>query len=204
MRACENPFCAEAMHGIAYEPLDGSFGELLGRVEELEYRAAIVGPHGSGKTTLLGQLGEAFGDKGIGTVEVFVNDTSGLSRVELKAVAAEVGPGEVVLLDGADMLSRLAWGGFRRNVLANGGGLIVTSHRPGALPTLINCKTSEPLLLSIVQRLLGDGARIDRGFIGELFQRKKGDIRGCLRELYDIFAEDQGDTVLALYKNVAE
>jgi len=197
MRACENPFCAEAMHGIAYEPLDGSFGELLGRVEELEYRAAIVGPHGSGKTTLLGQLGEAFGDKGIGTVDVFVNDTSDLSRVELKAVAAEVGPTEVVLLDGADMLSRLAWGGFRRTVLANGGGLIITSHRPTALATLIKCRTSESLLHSIMQQLLGTETRINRGFVGELFRRNKGDIRRCLRELYDIFAEGRSDIVVA-------
>jgi hypothetical protein len=64
-------------------------------------------------------------------------------------------------------------------------GLVITSHRTGLLPTLVECETSVPLLRAILDDLhpehVGDSAE-------DLFTRHRGNVRDALRELYDVCA----------------
>ncbi len=56
MKARDNPFAVERVHAIRYHPVNTTFDQILARLHELNYRAAITGPEGSGKTTLLEDL----------------------------------------------------------------------------------------------------------------------------------------------------
>jgi len=98
--------------------------------------------------------------------------------------AAAWGPGDVVLLDGADALRWLDWLRFRR-LARRAGGLIITTHRPGRLPTLVECATSPALLAEIVGALLGPEAKRWRNRLEGLWSRHGGNLREALRELYD-------------------
>ncbi len=63
------------------------------------------------------------------------------------------------------------------------GGLVITSHRPGLLPTLYECETSPELLAGIVEELAGEELDSE-----EVLARHRGNIRDALRELYDRWA----------------
>ena len=62
-------------------------------------------------------------------------------------------------------------------------GLVITSHRCGLLPTLVECETSAPLLREIVETLHPGQPEVDL-----LFDRHRGNVREALRELYDFHA----------------
>jgi len=194
MRARDNPFATDRVLAVRYRPLEGSWDELMARLAALEYRAAIIGPEGSGKTTLLEDLAprlEALGftvrsarlDRGSGSLPAGLLD--GLSGRE------------IILLDSTEQLGRLAWRRLRRRS-ARAAGLVLTAHRPGLLPTLVECRTSPELLEEIVGRLAGDGVAEDGRLacpgrprsmpLGELFRAHRGNIREALRELYDLCA----------------
>jgi hypothetical protein len=98
----------------------------------------------------------------------------------------------VVLLDGAEQMSWWAWASFRWRV-RRAGGLIITAHRTGLLPTVITCRTNAELLSQIVGRLLGEEQTIPREEIEQLLQRYHGNIREALRELYDTFSAKPSD-----------
>lgn len=66
------------------------------------------------------------------------------------------------------------------------GGLIVTTHQPGRLPTLHEHRTDAGLLQALVAELVG--AEAARGSAADLeneFRRQRGNLRECLRALYD-------------------
>jgi hypothetical protein len=103
--------------------------------------------------------------------------------------APPLGPGDVVLLDGADALTWLAWQRLKR-LARRAGGLVVTTHRPGRLPTLLTCETSPALLEEIVGALLGPAeAEAWRGRAEGLYAKHDGNIREVLREMYDHFGK---------------
>ena len=99
---------------------------------------------------------------------------------------SELGGDDIVLFDGADLMSRLAWARFKRRT-RRAAGLIVTSHRPGVLPTLIECRTTPELLDDIVVQILGDGAGLGE-LPHRLFEKHQGNLRDALRELYDMYS----------------
>ena len=92
------------------------------------------------------------------------------------------------MLDGAEQMGRLDWLQFHRRT-QTAGGLIITSHRPGRLPTLLGCATTPALLTEIVTELLGDPRSAAALQLDELYQRHAGNLRHALRELYDVYAE---------------
>ncbi|UCE48496.1 MAG: hypothetical protein JSW47_23250, partial [Phycisphaerales bacterium] len=94
-------------------------------------------------------------------------------------------PFDVILVDGADHLSRWIWRCLKRRVFCQKRGLIVTTHRPGLLPTWHECRTSPVLLERIVTHLVPDRA-IPHACIRELYHHCRGNIRDALRELYDL------------------
>lgn len=188
--ARENPFATGRVLAIRYR-IPGGLDPLVARLERLGWRAAIVGAKGSGKTTLLEDLGLALEARGFRTaLERLSAEEAAFSRGRLERLAEAARAGAVVLLDGADELSPWAWRRFLR-ACGSGARVVVTAHRPGRLPTLIECRTSPELLAEIARELLGrrdaDGAL--GALAAELYQKHAGDLRAALRELYDNWAD---------------
>lgn len=185
MRACDNPFRTSRILSVRYRFLEGGWDDLLGRLAALGHRAAIVGPKGRGKTTLLEDLAPRLSERGFTPHPLRLDEES--PRFEpgfLSRFCAGLGPRDAVLLDGAEQMGRWAWMRFRWGT-RRAGALVVTAHRPGLLPTLIECRTTPALLEGIARELAGDG--IDGG---DVFTRHGGDLRLALRELYDSNARE--------------
>ena len=202
MKARDNPFGAtRVLAAIRYTDPGGdlddsrhSAASLLPRLEALGYRAAIVGPHGSGKTTLLEDLEHVLTQRGFRITHVRL-DTEDL-RLPRKwrswrsplAQGRDTGLGtrDIICLDGAEQLNPIAWTWFRWQA-RHARGLIITTHRPGRLPTLVACATNAALLDRIIQRLTPDRLAAAPP-AAELFTRHRGNLRNALRELYDVYA----------------
>jgi hypothetical protein len=58
------------------------------------------------------------------------------------------------------------------------------------LPTLIECATTPALLKEIVSDLL-PGDAVPPEILDRLYRDHQGNIRHCLRDLYDLFARDR-------------
>ena len=191
MKARDNPFSVQRIEKIRYRPLGTSLTKLLARLEAMDYRAAIIGPEGSGKTTLLDDLRTSLEDRGLRTKSVFVNDTSPFTRSRRKSLVLGLAGDEVVFLDGADSMSRFAWLGLKRGILKRDAGLVITTHKSGLLPTLIECETTPELFRDIVAELLLSKDGVGADFFNGIYHRHNGNIRTSLRELYDIYANDE-------------
>ena len=188
MRAADNPFAVQKVLRIRYRLSDPAWEGLLERLATLRYRAAIVGPHGRGKTTLLEDLAprlEALGFR-IRSVMLHTGDRR-LRREHREALLQGMSPRDLLCVDGAEQLGRIAWLALLARS-QRAGGLLITSHRPGLLPTLVECETNPELLREIVRELLGRDAEGSK----ELFARHEGNIREALREMYDQWALTPG------------
>jgi GTPase SAR1 family protein len=189
MRARDNPFAVERIQTIRYRPVNTTFDEILARLHELNYRAAIIGPEGSGKTTLLEDLQEMLRQKGLRGNLTFVNDTAHFDSPACRHLLSELTRDTLLLLDGADLIRRSDWSLLKRHTITHAYGLIITSHRRGLLPTLIECSTTSALLKDIVTDLLPQGRTIPAEYLNRLYTRHQGNLRTCLRELYDLYAK---------------
>jgi len=179
MRARDNPFAADRVLAIRYKPQGCTWRELLERLESLNYRAAIVGPHGTGKTTLLEDLIPWLRSRGYDPILLRLDSTSPRLNPDQWHVVGAAGPRQILLLDGAEQLPLTQWLCFRYRS-RNAGGLVITTHQSGRLPTLIRTRTSAPLLSEILTELGARCAEPDG-----LFHRHGGNIREAIRELYD-------------------
>ena len=179
--AKNNPFATDRVLQIRYTPQTCTWDELLARLEAMHYRAAIVGADGTGKTTLIEDIARRLAKHGLSYRSIFVTiDISApMSRIN---EILDGDPFDILLIDGADHLKRFVWHRIKRQINRANAGLIITSHRPNMLPTLIECSTSPKLLKEIVAGLSG---QTDDKLIENLYRKHKGNIRDALRELYD-------------------
>jgi hypothetical protein len=189
MLARDNPFASDRLLTVRYR-LDGLAWEaLLRRLAQMKYRAAILGPKGSGKTTLLEDIEPRLQALGFVTHALRLTEDQPLfppawTRQFLGGLSAD----DFVLLDGAEQMSQGAWWRWRRGT-RKAGGLLITSHRPGLLPTLLECATTPELLADIVSELLKGKDMPDEARCRALYSRHRGDLREALREMYDEWAE---------------
>ncbi|HSS75213.1 MAG TPA: hypothetical protein VLV54_00565 [Thermoanaerobaculia bacterium] len=185
MRARDNPFAAQRLGAISYRLDAIGWEDLIGRLAALRFRAALVGLHGRGKTTLLEELARRLAQRGfrIRTILLHEGDRR-LSPTQRKTLFRGLTIEDALLVDGAEQLSHLAWLEIRLRSRA-AGGLVITSHRPGLLPTLHECHTSPGLLEEIVAELTGPDSAGPLPSSEELFVRHGGNVRDALRELYD-------------------
>lgn len=191
MRARDNPFRTERLLGIRYRLEDRTWDNLLSSLERLQFRAAIVGPRGSGKTTLLEDLAARVAARSYLPRALRLDaETPRFAPGFLDHFAGSLTPRDVILFDGAEQLSAVAWGAFQRRT-RGAAGLVVTVHRPGRLPTLIETETSPDLLAALVGQLLGDRIEDVRATLPELFHRHDGNLREALLELYDRYARGE-------------
>ena len=165
-----NPYRVDRLHALTPR-LDESLTELVERFAALGRRAVIVGPHGSGKTTLLEALAPQLG----AVTWLRLRRDAVHNRSVLRALPPRITG--TLLLDGLEQLGPLGWWQVRRRASA----ILATSHRRGRLPLLRRQSTSPALLAELV-RDLGEAPPDD---LISLFARQHGDVRACLRELYD-------------------
>jgi hypothetical protein len=167
MRARDNPFSTDRVLKIRYRPRGWTWDELLDRLARMDYRAAIVGPEGRGKTTLMEDLEPHLRAKGFGVRRLcLTRERPAFDARWLREFFAAATSNDVLLFDGAEQLSRLGWWRFRR-MAKPARGLVITSHRSGMMPTLVECATDAGLLRGIVRDLAPGDA--DDG--GELYDR---------------------------------
>jgi hypothetical protein len=180
-RPADNPFASHRVDSLSHRFIQRNVGDLLDALARHGGRGAVLGPHGSGKTTLLDTL-----EPHLGAEVVRIRLDAGTARPVdhvLHRLPADLGPDHAILLDGAEQLGWWAWRRVSR-ATAEAGRLVITSHRPGRLPTILECRTSPALLAELVREL--DPATADAVDLDGLFQRHRGNLRLCFRELYDL------------------
>jgi hypothetical protein len=181
-----NPFRVERLSRLRYRLDEEGWTALRERLRGLGHRGALVGPHGSGKSTLLAELEERLEAEGWRIRRLRLNSDSGRSQAaEWRELLRNAGPADLLSIDGAEQLGPLTWWRVCR-ASRRLGGLIVTTHRPGRLPTLHEHRTDPGLLQALVQELVGaETARDSAAELEREFRRQRGNLRDCLRALYD-------------------
>jgi hypothetical protein len=196
MKARDNPFAVDRVQQIRYRFSEGDWSSFLQRLAELGYRAAVVGPHGAGKSTLLEDLGRRLTEQGRRVHSLRLNEQHPrLPASTWQLLCSKLDANDVILLDGAERMRYPAWRWFLHRTRRS-GGLIITMHRPGRLPTLIHCQTTPQLLEELIQDLLADDLRPTWSpshslAVQALFDEHQGNLRDAIRALYDQFARDE-------------
>ena len=182
MIARKNPFNTEQILKIRYQLQSGTWEELLGRLKQFNYRAAIIGPEGSGKTTLLEDLQPHL--LRYGFIPVYLRlRPEGKLNISIRELTSS----HILLLDGSESLSIFTW--MRLKLASHKlGGLIITAHQPGRLPTLIRCSTNAELLSNIVYSLVESVSNASKVNCTECYSKYNGNIREALRAHYDEWA----------------
>ncbi|MEX2137841.1 MAG: hypothetical protein WD894_01165 [Pirellulales bacterium] len=185
-----NPFATRWTRpgAIPYQFADTmTIDDAVRRLNEGEWRGAVVGPHGSGKSSLLVMLMPAIEAVGKHVVVVRLHDGQRrlpLSRQEFK----QLGTADVLMIDGYEQLGRYERWRLSRQCRRRGCGLLVTSHTPYGLPILFRTEPSLGLVERLIERCLPphDG-RISRQDIEQAWHRHAGNVREVFFELYDRF-----------------
>ncbi len=189
MRPRDNPFRVECLETISYRFLNGNLETTLKTLAARRYRGAIVGPHGHGKSTLLALLASTLSDRGYSTRSLQITESNRTQQTKLiRDWLINAKQSAVLFLDGAEQLSYWNWLQVRLRS-RRFKGLIVTAHKPGLLPTVFDCQTSVSLLNELVEELKGRPLIGESISIQSLYEIHGGNLRECLRALYDHAAE---------------
>lgn len=186
MKARDNPFAAQRIEKLAFRFAPGdSWPALLTRLEANAWRGAIVGPHGAGKTTLLEQIVPYLVARGFQPHLLTLRAESTTADKQTLAAATTLRAPAFLLLDGAEQLTTRQWLTLHSATQA-AAGCLITQHRVGRLPNLLQPEPSPALLGDLAYELAG--AHLPEGEARRLFLRHHGNVRECLRELYDRWA----------------
>ena len=195
IRAKDNPFATDRVERLLrFDPeLAGTtWSEIHQRWNEMGRRGVVAGRHGSGKTTFLDAWKRQLERRGEATISIFLSrnqrepSDAQWRRIEHKATAfhAGRGGGEVLLIDGAEQLSRRS-GRRLRDLLRGVPGWLETRHRAGSRPVLVALDPGPEVLARCVRRL---SPRHGRAFAHDLprwWKSYRGNLREILLHCYD-------------------
>lgn len=193
MNARTNPFASRHVESLPFQHPVRSIEEIMAHLNDLNYRASIIGPEGSGKTTLLETIGDRLCQDGFKTVYIRFDEENKRFKKDLFGRIPKIkAASHAFLVDGVEQLSWLDWKRFCLYT-RNAGAMIITSHVKSQwmrmMPTLLNTKTSPELLYDLVLKLVEKKDMVPKQEISRLFDSHHGNIRLALRELYDIWAD---------------
>jgi hypothetical protein len=184
-----NPFATRHTRPGGVPPLDddGRPRDLEGLLARLGSMpaAAIVGPHGTGKSTLLAAI--LTGITAAGRPVRLVRLRRRRDGLAALAIAVRGSRGETLAIDGWERADPVTAAAIRVVARIHGGRLLVTSHFPAGMPTLVQTGASWRLLEAVVARLPDHGGLIGQADLAAAFARHPGNIRDALGELYDRF-----------------
>ncbi len=187
-----NPFSAHRIRpgAIPYHFPPGHTAEgLLARLEQSGWQGQIVGPHGTGKSTLLAALRPLIERRGKATLLYELHDRQ--RYLPVKAGQEELTGGSLLIVDGYEQLSLWSRIRLRRLCRRRRLGLLVTTHRPAALPVLFRTQSSCQLALRLARELLRGEAEGDEVIavdeVSRLFAEHQGNLREVLFGLYDLY-----------------
>jgi hypothetical protein len=184
MRPRDNPFATEKIETLPFRlPTGLTWEGFLDRCATAKWRGAIVGPHGSGKTTLLEQLAPRVKTRGF-TPHLFRfrAESPIAEKLALLKRVRDLRAPDLLLLDGAEQFTTREWLTLHSAASAM-AGCIITLHRTSRLPTLLETQTSPALLIELAAELTGN--RLSTAEATVLHKRHFGNMRECLRSLYD-------------------
>jgi hypothetical protein len=192
--ARHNPFRVERLHSLRYRSPLTDWPTIMRQLEAQRYVGAVVGPHGTGKTTLFLELRDRLTADGWRVAHLRLNVDA--MRGALHGALAQMHAADsrtIVMLDGADLLGTLGWWRVKHRWRRSGaGGLLITSHRTGLLPTLVRTAPTLPLMHELVDELVGPAAGESlRPRVATLYEQHQGNMRDVLRSLYDGVAQGQ-------------
>jgi hypothetical protein len=188
VRARDNPFGARRIERLPFRfPAGDDWPALLSRLEAHAWRGAIVGPHGTGKTTVLEQLLPHLTARGFRPHLLTLRAESTAADKQTLLTAAALHAPDFLLLDGAEQLSPRQWQSLEHST-RTAAGCVITMHHTARLPTVLETTSSPTLLDDLTHEL--SAAPLHPGESNRLFQRHAGNLRDCLRELYDRWASE--------------
>lgn len=178
LNAGANPFRTERLERIPFRFESGDWDSNLLRLQQMKYRAAIVGRKGSGKTTLLEQLQERLQQHYVS----LPHDKTCHPEVLRDLIAASAS-GKVVLLDDVERFSFWQRQLLFRNTVG-GAGLVLIVHRRCRLKTWVHCRPNQQLMIQLLEDLgFTEGHVVKAGQAA--FERCRGNVREAFLELYD-------------------
>jgi energy-coupling factor transporter ATP-binding protein EcfA2 len=159
--------------------------QLLEKLAAQQWRGAIVGPHGSGKSTLLEALKPAIVATSRSIQAISLHDGQRrLPRYFLEAATDD--SNAVIIIDGYEQLGKPARFRLWLRCRSTGAGLLVTSHTPVRIPTLIRLSPDRQLIEQLVDSLSSEvSTTITRADIAASHACHGSNVREILFDLYD-------------------
>lgn len=196
---CGNPFSTRWTRPGALPyllPEGETWKGMLERLSVAGWRGQVVGPHGSGKSTLLASLRRELTDRGVQSELVMLRNGGraepGLWRTICRrplvpSPGSPHAPSVVLLLDGAEQLSRPARLLLSAACRLRRWGLVVTTHCDLGWPVLAWTVPSVAMAERIVDQLqTGRTSRVTPAQTAASFARHQGDLREMLFTLYEL------------------
>ncbi len=168
-------------------PAGQTLEQLIAKLAEQHWQGAIIGPHGSGKSTLLESLKRALIASEHTIHSISLRDRQRwLPTRFLGEVAAKPNNNRLVIVDGYEQLAWLERLRLMNRCCRARAGLLVTSHSPVRIPTLIRLSPDHLLVEQLVADLSAEvSTAITHADVAASHACHGSNVREILFDLYD-------------------